>query len=59
MGLNTQQMTGNICTFCLPPINLTYFYISDAKQKIALTLETKEINTFCLKFGQKNRSKMQ
>ena len=37
----TQQMTGSICTFCLPPIQLTCFYISDAKQKITLSLEHK------------------
>ena len=58
MGVKTHQMTGSICTFCLPPIQLTYFYISDAKQKMTLTLETKENNTFCLKLGKKNRSTM-
>ena len=53
MGVNTQQMTGSKCTFCLPPKQLTYFYISDAKQKMTLTFETKENNTFCLKLGKK------
>ena len=39
--------------FCLRPIQLTYFCISDAKQKITLTLETKENKTLCLKLGKK------
>ena len=34
IGVSTQQMTGSICAFCLPPIQLTYFYISDAKINI-------------------------
>ena len=57
MRKNTQQNTGSICTFCLPPIQLTYFYISDAKQKITLALETKENNPFGLKFGKKKQIK--
>ena len=56
--VNTQQMTGGICTFCLPRTQLTYFYIGDAKQNMTFTFETKENNTFCLKLGQKSRSTM-
>ena len=58
MGVNTQQITGSICTFCLLPIQLTYFYISDGKQKITLTLERKENRTFCLKLGKKKQIKV-
>ena len=58
MGVIAQQMTESICTFCLPPIQLTYFYISDAKQKIMLTLDKKENNIFCLNLVKKNRSTM-
>ena len=53
MAVHTQQMTGSIYTFCLSPIQLSYFYISDAKQKITLTLEAKYDNTFCSKLGKK------
>ena len=52
-GVKTQQMTGSICTFWLLHLQLTYLYITDAKQKISIAHETKENNTFCLKLGQK------
>ena len=42
MGVNTQQVTGSISTFFMPPLQLTYFYFSVAKQKMTLTLETKK-----------------
>ena len=40
---------------CLPPIQLTYSHISDSKQKMTLTLETKENNKLCLKLGKKKQ----